>query len=116
MTLLKRLSHIARARLGDVRSGGGDAGVEDFDASPPPRPTPKERARSLPPEVRRAYAALEVSPGAGRADVKAAYRRLQKAYHTDRFANDPDKAKTAHIVSRELNLAYETLTDYLDNR
>ena len=110
MTLLRRFFHIARARLGDVR-----AGVDGARA--PSRPAPaNERAPSLPPEVRRAYAALEIPPGADRSTVKAAYRRLQKQYHADRFVNDPDKAKTAHVVSRELNLAYETLTDYLDNR
>lgn len=53
------------------------------------------------------YANLELAPGAGFADIKAAYRRLVKLYHPDRHHNDPAKAEAARHVTQKLNDAYE---------
>jgi hypothetical protein len=46
-----------------------------------------------------AYAALELEPGADRAAIEEAYRRLIKRYHPDRSGGDADRAA-------EINRAY----------
>ncbi|SFC98361.1 DnaJ domain-containing protein [Flexibacter flexilis DSM 6793] len=53
------------------------------------------------------YAALELSKGADYAQIKAAYKRLMKQYHPDRFHGQPEKQKAAQQVSQKLNEAYE---------
>lgn len=49
-----------------------------------------------------AYAALGLRPGAGRAEVEQAYRRLIKRYHPDMEGGDPGRAA-------EINRAYTQL-------
>jgi hypothetical protein len=39
-----------------------------------------------------------------------------KAYHQDRFDEDPERREIAGEVSQRLNAAYETVTTYLDER
>ena len=46
-----------------------------------------------------AYAALELEPGADRAAIEEAYRRLIKRYHPDRSGGDAERAA-------EINRAY----------
>ena len=46
-----------------------------------------------------AYAVLGVAPGAARADVKAAYRRLAKERHPDRFAAQARGQTAAQIAA-----------------
>ena len=57
-------------------------------------------------EEKQYYAALELPYGASFEEIKAAYKRLIKQYHPDRFPNDPDKHKAAVELSQKLNLAY----------
>jgi DnaJ-class molecular chaperone len=57
--------------------------------------------------MRNPYDVLGVSRSAGEADIKKAYRKLAKAYHPDRNADDP-KAKEKFA---EANAAYEVLGD-----
>ncbi len=52
------------------------------------------------------YAALGLRPGAARADVEIAYRRLIKRYHPDRTGGDGSRAA-------EINRAYTQLTKVL---
>jgi DnaJ-domain-containing protein 1 len=52
------------------------------------------------------YAALELKPGTGFPEIKAAYKRLIKQYHPDRFHNDPARHQTALELSKRLNEAY----------
>lgn len=53
------------------------------------------------------YAALELHKGADYVQIKAAYKRLMKQYHPDRFHGQPEKQKAAQQVSQKLNEAYE---------
>lgn len=46
--------------------------------------------------------------GASPAEAKAAYRRLVRKYHPD-LHRDPDKARAAAEVTRQLRTAYERI-------
>lgn len=66
-----------------------------------------------PAAIKKAYAALDVAPGAEIDEVKSAYRKLMRKYHPDRHAGSPEKQKAAHNVSLKLTEAYETLKKHL---
>ena len=53
------------------------------------------------------YVILGLEPGATRADIKRAYRRLARRYHPD--INPGDRA--AEALFRQIAEAYETLSD-----
>ena len=53
------------------------------------------------------YASLGVSKTASADEIKSAYRRLAKQYHPDQNPGD----KTAEAKFKEINTAYETLSD-----
>jgi cell division protein FtsN len=57
-------------------------------------------------EERQYYTALELSHGASFEEIKAAYKKLIKQYHPDRFHNDAEKHKAAVEISQKLNIAY----------
>jgi curved DNA-binding protein CbpA len=59
------------------------------------------------------YAVLKLRPGAGAAEVKAAYYRESRAFHPDRFAAVPDAALREVIgrIYRRVNEAYTVLRD-----
>ena len=66
-------------------------------------PNPSQRYRS-PHDV------LEVSPGASREEVSAAYRRLVQQYHPDKVsALGPELRELAEQRMKEINSAYESL-------
>lgn len=140
MSLFRRLRRLVEAELGDRLAPddplgddpiGNDPLDDDaFDADPSARASdPHARASdpaaaaaregssapgsALPPDVVRAYRALELPPGAPFADVKRAYRRQMKRYHEDRFANDAARRATASEVSKRLNAAYARLKEHL---
>jgi molecular chaperone DnaJ len=58
---------------------------------------------------------LELSPGATAADLRAAYRRLCKRYHPDRYT-DPERVGWATELTAELNAAYAYLLIQLRER
>ena len=58
------------------------------------------------------YANLELKEGANFAEIKAAYKRLVKTYHPDKYANDEQKRKYAEQVTQKLNEAYA----YFENK
>ncbi len=126
MGLARRLRRLARAHIADLsadllgesdpslheeeRTIGADASdARTSTTESPPSP-------GVPPHVARAYAALEVPVGSDREAVKAGYRRVMKKYHQDRFDEDPERRAVAGEVSKRLNRAYQTVTDYLDAR
>lgn len=121
MSLTRRLKRLVRAQWGALRgdavadetagSPSGEAAADDEAAAPN---ASAERRPEVPPDVADAYRALEVPVGSDRAAVKAAYRRLMKRYHQDRFENDPERRETAGEVSKRLNLAYDRILEYLD--
>lgn len=57
-------------------------------------------------EERQYYTALELPYGASFEEIKAAYKKLIKQYHPDRFHNDEEKHKAAVEISQKLNIAY----------
>ncbi len=57
------------------------------------------------------YAALELKPGAAFPEIKAAYKRLVKVYHPDKYHNDEKKRKYAEQVTQKLNEAYRYFED-----
>ncbi|MFU8802441.1 MAG: J domain-containing protein [Bradymonadaceae bacterium] len=59
------------------------------------------------------YANLEVPFGSDMETVKAAYRRLMRSYHPDRFAKDPEMEAMATRLSQELAEAYQAVESYL---
>ena len=56
------------------------------------------------------YEVLGVSENATDEEIKAAYRRLVKKYHPDRFANDPEKHAAASEKLKQVNAAYDMIT------
>jgi hypothetical protein len=87
--------------------------------SPPPRPQPRaepandspRRAPTAPYGTRaRALATLGLLPGADRAAIQQAFRRLALSTHPDRFPN-ADASERAKLLSRfaELSAAYHAL-------
>jgi hypothetical protein len=57
-------------------------------------------------EEKQYYGVLELPYGASFEEIKAAYKRLIKRYHPDRFHNDPEKHKAAVEISQKLNMAF----------
>lgn len=91
-------------------SGSPDAPeAEGKSSSPGP-----SSASDVPPEVAKAYRALEVPVGSDRDTVKKGYRAMMKKYHQDRFQNDEERREVAGEVSKRLNLAYDRILEYLD--
>ena len=60
------------------------------------------------------YATLGLSPGASRADIKRAYRRLAKVWHPDRFTTDATRQQDALDHFYRLTEAYHALRTVAD--
>lgn len=56
------------------------------------------------------YEVLGVSQNATEEEIKAAYRKLVKKYHPDRFASDPEKQAAASEKLKQVNAAYDMIT------
>lgn len=87
----------ARAKSGPARGASGSAG-----SAPPQRAAHGSRSR--------AYATLGLLPGADRAAIQQAFRRLALNLHPDRFPN-ADAGERARLLTRfaELSAAYHSL-------
>lgn len=72
-----------------------------------------EPRRLEPRQVRQYYANLELEPGASRAEVEAAYRRLMQRYHPDQHQQDPERFRAATELADSLTEAYRALTTHL---
>jgi hypothetical protein len=57
----------------------------------------------------RAYATLDLQPGAPPSAVRKQYLRLAKRWHPDRYATDPANQAYAADKMREINCAYQLL-------
>ena len=55
------------------------------------------------------YRDLRVEPGASDDELRRGYRQQMRAFHPDRFANDPEKFEMATKVARGLTEAYNGL-------
>ena len=62
------------------------------------------------------YANLELPLGAGRKEVKQAWKKLLKKYHPDLRSNNPEKRKIATELTGRLNEAYRILDKELSNK
>lgn len=124
MSLTRRLRRIARAQIGDLWSHTTDRDDRPEASADELNPNATDTASkdgstdtpAVPDYVARAYRALEVPVGSDRETVKKGYRRVMKAYHQDRFDEDPERREIAGEVSQRLNAAYETVTTYLNER
>ena len=61
------------------------------------------------------YANLELPYGAGFDEIKAAYKRLLKKYHPDKFYGNPKKLEIAQEVVKKLNIAYNYFEQKYNN-
>jgi DnaJ-domain-containing protein 1 len=119
MSIRRRLWNLARAELNELLDRVGSDGARAREADTVDEPAPEgtrprqDRHRD---EVARAYAALELPPGAPWAEVKSAYRRLMRQYHPDRHQGDPAQARIATDLSQQLRDAYELLRGELGER
>ena len=52
---------------------------------------------------------LELSRDASHEEIRAAYLRLSKRFHPDRFASAPEKLELANELMQEINRAYRGL-------
>lgn len=59
--------------------------------------------------VQKAYAALEVQPGADFEAVRKSYRNLMRKYHPDHHTGSPEKQKAANDIAQGLTEAYKLL-------
>ena len=59
--------------------------------------------------VQKAYAALEVRPGADFETVRRSYRNLMRKYHPDHHTGSPEKQKAANDIAQGLTEAYKLL-------
>ncbi len=64
------------------------------------------------PDYRSYYRALDVAPGCTWTQLRAAYRRLVRTWHPDRFDQDPERRILAEEKTKEINRAYQVLSDY----
>lgn len=57
------------------------------------------------------YKILEVEKSASLDEIKKSYKRLARTWHPDVFPNDPEKQKEASEKFKDINAAWETLSD-----
>jgi DnaJ-domain-containing protein 1 len=88
----------------DARRRAEDA-FRDRDARRGPDPREKLAAD---------YRTLGLPVGSPFAEVKAAYKRLQKLHHPDRHQADPEAARKATETSARINAAYSRLERYAE--
>ena len=92
----------------DSASDSSGAAWEDADNS-----NVSGASAGVDPTLAAHYRALELPYGADLGSVRAAYKRLMKLYHPDRY-QDPDKRATATEVVKRLNAAYGELIRHLE--
>jgi hypothetical protein len=64
--------------------------------------------------IEKAFRTLGLEPGAKPEEIRAAYRRLAKRNHPDKFAYDPRQQAQATTRMKEINAAYRALRPYLE--
>jgi len=108
--MIKRLYTIARGNLAGWARRRKRQAEPDFDFGDQAcsADEPAREAQSLHP-LSGYYANLELPPGAGRGQVKQAWRRLLKKYHPDLHSTHPEKRKIATELTGRLNEAYRVL-------
>jgi TPR repeat protein len=64
--------------------------------------------------IEKCFEILGLEPGASLQTVKETYRKIVKAWHPDRFHNNPKENEKAHSILKEVNPAYKTLRLFFD--
>lgn len=67
-------------------------------------------------ELKKDYQTLEVPFLAHIDTVRTSYKRLLRAYHPDRFSNDPDKLQVATEVSSRITSAFTRIKEFEKRR
>tara|TARA_Y100000588_G_scaffold95137_1_gene103201 strand:+ start:377 stop:727 length:351 start_codon:yes stop_codon:yes gene_type:complete len=111
MDLIQRLFRVVRANMDAGYSPFVDA-APDFEIPDDGFPAPPQEP-SQDPVLAGLYANLELPYGAGREEVRVAWKRLMKRYHPDLHAADPDKRRIADQLAAELTRAYQQLDSLL---
>lgn len=93
--------------LSEGRGTPGAAKATADGRETPPSPTPPVSTKTA-----RAYATLGVPVGANTAAVRAAYKKLMRQHHPDRFAGDAEKAREATTTAARINAAYEHIRNH----
>jgi DnaJ-domain-containing protein 1 len=99
----------ARARAEESARRAADGARRAAQGASRPRP-------AAPPgsdEIRKAYAALEVTYGADFETVRTSYRALMRKYHPDRQGPSPERQKAANDLAARLTSAYKVLSRHL---
>lgn len=85
--------------VGTTTSGGGSR------PQPPPQPSVPAATHALD----ECYRALDLAPGVGIEQIRAAYKELVKVWHPDRFGQDEKLRERATQKLQQINAAYEKL-------
>lgn len=80
------------------------------------QPASDDPLEALARQLVRDYHNLELKPGAPLDEVKAAYKKLIKQYHPDRFASDAAKQATATQITAKLNQSYARIMEHLGQK
>ncbi|MFK7999471.1 MAG: DnaJ domain-containing protein [Polyangiales bacterium] len=70
--------------------------------------------QSVPPEMKRYFASLELAETATREEVEDAYVRLVEKYDPEKRRGDPKKFEAAKELSRSLSRAYRRLSEWFE--
>jgi DnaJ-domain-containing protein 1 len=90
-----------RRRLRGKLANRRPAADEELDAMNAAR---KQRMKNM--QVSKAYAHLELSPGASRSQLERAYRLQLRQYHPDKHIGDPERHQSAVALAVTLTDAY----------
>lgn len=133
--ILEKLYRLIKSNIAAAREAARDFETpfkkyEEFEAKqqqkqqespPPPRQEQRQQRQNsqqqyqqqrpqTPPPVDKEkgyFAALEIPPTTDFDKIRAAYKKLMKQYHPDRFHNQPEKQRAAEQISKKLNEAYD---------
>ena len=102
--LFRYLSRIKGERTGEWQNSGAP-GDQQRNGSPGDRPAGQTSQTSRTP-----YEILNVPPGAGQEEIKAAYRKLANQYHPDKVAHlGKEFQELAEQKFKEIQEAYQKL-------
>ena len=65
--------------------------------------------------IQRSFEILELHHTTTEAEAKQAYKDIVNVWHPDRFCNNPRLKQKAEKKLQEVNEAYETIKDFLQN-
>ena len=64
-------------------------------------------------DIRKYYKILELEHGSSMLEIRYAYKNLVRAWHPDKFSDNPSFQKLAEERLKEINVAYEELKAFL---